>query len=76
MTDWQPIETAPRDKHVLLYGTMRENSQIGCSGPIVFTGYWGEIDGAWCSTGTTFGGPFFDPTHWQPLPAPPQEQQP
>jgi hypothetical protein len=62
---WQPIETAPRDKDVLLYCPDR-----GCAsnperielGPAVMT--HGRERGwsyhAWA-------------THWQPLPAPPKE---
>jgi hypothetical protein len=59
---WQPIETAPRDGFILLYG---EHGQI--SGPDgqclvanfvgTFCGYWDPIDQEWCSTATTFSAP-------------------
>lgn len=68
---WQPIETAPRDKHLLLYGTQLPCEGINMAGPVHFTGYWDAIDEAWCSTGSTWTGPFYEPTHWMPLPRPP-----
>jgi hypothetical protein len=68
---WQPIETAPKDRSVLLvvagmglpiycgrerYGTLGEPQQ-------------GEF--AWrCDS----SGRFTTPTHWMPLPAPPDQQ--
>lgn len=74
MSDWQPIETAPKNKHVLLFGAQREpfNCGVHYYDPLVFSGYWDDIDGAWCSSGSTAGGPFFHATHWMPLPPPPK----
>jgi hypothetical protein len=72
MTDWNPIETAPKDRSLLLFGEMKPfDGLIGLDGPIIFTGYWDSIDEAWCSSGSTWLGPFYRPTHWQPLPARP-----
>jgi hypothetical protein len=75
---WQPIETAPRDSIVLLYGFLRphpESEQLygGLDKPTRVTGYWDEIDESWCPMGATFLGPWFDPTNWHPLPAPPSD---
>ena len=69
--EWQPIESAPRDAHILLYGPMEPHDQLGSRGPMIFSGYWDVIDSAWCSTGSTWTGPFYTPTHWMPLPAEP-----
>lgn len=63
MTEWQSIETAPKDgSAILLYG-----------GPLQVVGSWKEFVGG---RGAWFG--FYDgepcienPTHWMPLPAPP-----
>lgn len=69
---WRPIETAPRNRSVLLFGKMRPHEMFGSTEKLmVFSGYWDEIDTAWCSTGSTWTGPFFEPTHWMPLPLPP-----
>jgi hypothetical protein len=59
MSEWQPIETAPKDEtRVLLvasYGTMH-------------TAFW--RDGLWRCGG--MGQYFNNPTHWMPLPEPPK----
>jgi hypothetical protein len=74
---WQPIETAPRDgTTVLLFGTQLPFDELRrLKIPFVFSGYWDEMDGAWCSDGTTWRGPFYTPTHWQPLPPPPRDDR-
>lgn len=74
MSEWQPIETAPKDKTLLLYGRQVGGSKddlAGWDGNIVASGYWDGIDGSWCVTGSTWRGPFIGPTHWMPLPEPP-----
>lgn len=58
---WQPIETAPRDAMVVLCMTQHR----GYLHTPMKVGYMGE-DGTW----VVFGGSW-QPTHWQPLPAPP-----
>lgn len=68
---WRPIKTAPKDRVVLLFGSQRPCELIRADGKFVFSGYWDHLDAAWCATGTTYCGPFYKPTHWQPLPAPP-----
>lgn len=69
MSDWQPIETAPKDgRRVLLYGKV-------CSGSDIEVGFFSDngpfaelagSDGEWF---TELDG---DPSHWMPLPEPPQ----
>lgn len=73
---WQPIETAPKDRHVLLFGKQNPMSVLRTDGSLVFTGYWDAMDDAWCSSGSTWEGPFYEPTHWMPLPVPPQPDAP
>jgi len=67
---WQPIETAPQDDVLLLYGTLRQPGLTGehPRGAIRAVGYWDEIDQAWALSDTTWDGPFFNPTHWMPCP--------
>ena len=72
---WQPIETAPRDVPLRLWGKFWNNSDMP-SREIV--GQWHEGQSAWSEwceppNGLTSPGPFagVHPTHWQPLPSPP-----
>lgn len=71
MSEWQPIETAPRDgTSVLLYGPYQwedYDSRTVEAGAVVgyFDGYRWRLDNA---------NPYADycnATHWMPLPAPP-----
>ena len=71
--EWQPIETASKCDTLLLFGTMLPHHELSIAGAFIFTGYWDEIDSSWCSTGSTWTGPFFKATHWMPLPAAPKE---
>lgn len=78
MTQWQPIETAPRD------GT----EIVGWNGSYVTVYIWDDSeddDGhtGWCVSGYSYGGILYNlhnttgginPTHWQPLPEPPNAQ--
>lgn len=62
---WQPIETAPLDKAVLVAYDV-------CVGEAAYHGedegwYWANNDP------TDSWGSRIYPTHWQPLPAPPEK---
>ena len=63
---WQPIETAPKDGTKVLIFVMGKNvmqaSYSRCNE------YW--ID-CWCSNMSGV----YSPTHWQPLPKPPKEDE-
>lgn len=67
MTDWQPIETAPKDGTSVLFYLRH--------GGFCFGGWqeWEDSTGksmsAWQDNGEGFT---LDPTHWMPLPAPPE----
>lgn len=74
--EWQPIETAPKDKLILLFGLLDPHPEdIGLHGnldrPGRYTGYWCQLDEAWSVAGGTWLGPWVNPTHWMPLPDPP-----
>ena len=67
MTEWQPIESAPKEGYVLL-----------SDGNTVCSGFWSHEDEVW-TDGRTHGGghgcDFYDDlesTHWMPLPQPPK----
>jgi hypothetical protein len=95
MTDWQPIETAPRDGTALLLfcpGVSSWNRKSGM--PDIVTGLWenhcpvstdggpyemgswfsdiGDVDQGYESTGAYFEHERLRPTHWMPLPEPPE----
>lgn len=76
-TEWQPIETAPKDGTEILIFTTRGIAHVG----------WSKYCGAYLESGESSGGwdvcwnnsdgwndpEFPDATHWMPLPAPPAE---
>lgn len=65
MGDWQPIETAPKGKVVLLWKTITKEHYVAAYIP-------GEVNGpGWC---TPDGFQIFNATHWQHLPDPPQDK--
>jgi hypothetical protein len=73
MSDWQPIETAPKDGTWLLLAGGKCEGDEGDEGRIV-SGQWaGGTDPrwqfAWYDSG--YYGEYSDPSHWMPLPAPP-----
>jgi hypothetical protein len=67
--NWKRInKDTPRDRHLLLIGTQIHHNSVNIKGEIVFSGYWDEIDGGWCSTGSTWEGPFYNVRLWANLP--------
>ena len=81
MNGWQPIETAPKDGRTILVFGKPDNLVISGDELLTFkqaaiyTAAWDEIDSAFCLSGGSWLGPFVDPTHWMPLPAPPTEAE-
>jgi hypothetical protein len=63
MTEWQPIETAPKDgTKIIVY---RPNAEYQ---PIVGVDYWSkELGNVWANSNE-----HRQPTHWMPLPEPPK----
>lgn len=68
--EWQPIETAPKDGTDVLLWTAVQGTGIY----IAVTGYFCEVDDAWCATVAAGYSSFINPTNWMPLPAPPGEK--
>ncbi len=79
MSEWQPIETAPKQivrsfsgseygEHILLY-----------VGEVVRGRWWQSSRADWRAEGyqnfLADGGNAVHPTHWQPLPTPPRHQE-
>lgn len=66
MSEWQKIETAPKNPGVdiLVY---RPHAQPNEHIPQVGTDYWSDKKKVWMNSNERK-----KPTHWQPLPEPPQ----
>ena len=58
---WQPIATAPKDAMILMFGP--DGITVGCWDPGV-VGHENRFPSGWLGA--------FEPTHWMPLPAPPE----
>lgn len=69
MTDWQKIETAPKDKFVMLWSKHRE-LDIG-----IFTQNLADEYRWFTSLDHRYTRVIENPTHWQPLPAAPSEEK-
>ena len=71
MTAWQPIETAPKMKNILMWAA----TDISDFGEIrnwkIATGYWSTGHDAWIWDGSALKTFDVKPTHWMPLPDPP-----
>ncbi len=64
---WQPIETAPKNGLPILVGHAQA----------VFDAWWSEDAAGWTDGSTdNYDDPVtFKPTHWMPLPRPPQHEE-
>jgi hypothetical protein len=62
MSDWQPIETAPEGRPALLFFPANNRRVMSL--------------GAMMRVGTVLDFPARKPTHWMPLPEPPQDAAP
>lgn len=63
---WQPIETAPKDRQIMLWDGEYVTQGAWCSHG---AGYWLPAEA------NDFSGPGWMPKHWSPMPAPPKETQ-
>jgi hypothetical protein len=71
MGEWRPIQTAPKDRSILLH------TAYG----LTYCGRWrsgtiGEPQEAVVAWRCDSSGRFATPTHWMPLPAPPPVEPP
>jgi hypothetical protein len=74
MSEWQPIETAPKDRYILIC----EANEPAWAGNMFVAKWFGDDETAcfWTSGGPN-GGIDLEPriysfTHWMPLPEPPK----
>ena len=69
MIDWQPIETAPKDGRILVYGGTLENDLRGKEPSGIALVYAETL----CVADTCYYDAWIvEPTHWMPLPEPPE----
>jgi hypothetical protein len=72
MTDWQPIETAPKDGTVIDLWCWPYNGQARR-----MTGYWWVRGVGWRTDlreNDIAKSKWNKPTHWMPMPAPPKAE--
>lgn len=69
MSEWQPIETAPKDGTWAIVGWFHLAGQVSLA-----VGFWHAHKRAWCDVRNVLHGPNPEqlPTHWMPIPDPPQ----
>lgn len=71
---WQPIETAPKDGRHVLLAVADDPPAYVCE---AYFDPDGGPEGGWYMANThwtdAYDGRLWNPTHWQPLPAPPKE---
>lgn len=72
MSEWQPIETAPQDGTDILLGYFNEPAYEGASiGYSCEVAFWHAGHNKWCGRVLLNAEGPFAPTHWMPLPLPP-----
>lgn len=73
MSEWRPIESAPKSRYVLVCNEAGEMAVAMFEGPALNNPIAHALakggDGYWRLYGSVFR---FEPSHWMPLPAPPE----
>ncbi len=71
MEKWEPIDTAPKDKEIIVCDASSGwtivaswSDRDGCG--------FRRLEGFWMSNGCVDNYLTIDPTHWMPLPEPPK----
>lgn len=70
MSEWQPIETAPKMREVILWA---DTSTRDFPNWKMASGYYHDGIGAWIWAGEQVRDWAFPPTHWMPMPTPPEK---
>lgn len=73
MTDWQPIETAPKDGKIIVW-LADEGFPVIATWRVLDKGTDDQWEGFWIWE-MDYGDDFHDLTHWMPLPPSPQQQE-
>jgi hypothetical protein len=73
MSEWQPIETAPLNQRVLLFGPVTSELHDEPGAPMVCTGYRMRPGNACFADPVEYYSVNIEASHWMPLPAPPRD---
>jgi hypothetical protein len=74
MMEWQLIDTAPKDKTIFAYGTAWGDYGYTPDMKIIYPVRWnGKGWQVQSATPRYFNG--FTPTHWYPIPEPPEKEK-
>ena len=77
MTEWQTIETAPKDGTRVRLAHEQDKSSMKVDGIFQtigqFNGRAWELNSFFVIPGGRYGHMSYSPTHWMPLPLPPKE---
>lgn len=68
MSEWKPIEIAPKDGTNILAVRFDQSEVWPLVGAIV---HWSKWEGNWFSPAV---GHYLVPSHWMPLPVPPSQE--
>lgn len=68
---WQPIETAPKMRNIILFAVTDAAEDGRIRNWKMDTGYWSQGHKGWVWSGYEVRSYMIQPTHWMPLPEPP-----
>lgn len=74
MSEWQPIETAPKDGTDILLGYYPTWPGLDLGKGSCEVAFWHGIKNTWCGRVLLNADGHFSPTHWMPLPPPPKDE--
>ena len=66
---WRPIDTAPKDCQILVYGIWGDELGQEDKNPSIHVAEY--VNGYWHVTGSSHYAAFVNATHWMALPTPP-----
>jgi hypothetical protein len=77
MAEWLPIDTAPKDAEVIVFAPGESPPIFTASADDLGMGteWFRQSGGIAAARDDYFGDPPFKPTHWMPLPQPPQAEE-
>lgn len=72
MGEWQPIESAPKDREILLWEGDSDCAVVGRHNPSYTEEWHATVHGEFAPWSDFDRPPIFNATHWMPLPDPPK----